>query len=116
MDICGLKVPRPLQRHLVVSLLTFAIFLTAFLLFLLVGLSLTITPSIYIMEVSALNSKNPVSNAATTLKFGVWGVCATRRVDPTYPCSHLLGTDPFPQRTRPGRCMLRSSAWLYDSY
>lgn len=75
--ICGVKIPRPLQRHLVVSLSTFTIFLTAFLLYLLVGLSLPITPSIYIIEVSAVNSTNPISDADTTLYFGVWGVCAT---------------------------------------
>jgi len=77
LDICGLKVPRPLQKHLVVSLTTFTIFFTAFLLFLLVGLSLTITPSIYILEVYAVDTVNLVSNAATSLYFGVWGVCAT---------------------------------------
>ncbi|KAH0829097.1 hypothetical protein J3R83DRAFT_2563 [Lanmaoa asiatica] len=81
LDVCGLKIPRPLQKHLVVSLTTFTIFFTAFLLFLLVGLSLTIIPSIYIIEVSALNSANLLSNAATSLYFGVWGVCATKRVD-----------------------------------
>ena len=78
LDICGLKVPRPLQKHLVVSLTTFVVFFTAFLLFILVGLSLPIIPSIYIIELSALNSANPVSDAATSLYFGVWGVCATR--------------------------------------
>jgi len=81
LDICGLKVPRPLQKHIVISLTTFAIFLTAFLLFLLVGLSLTITPSIYLFSVSALNSVDPVSNAATSLYFGVWGVCAYSTLD-----------------------------------
>lgn len=86
LNICGLRIPRPLQKHLVVSLMTLTIFLTAFLLFLLVGLSLTITPSIYIIEVSALNSANLASNAATSLYFGVWGVCATKRVDPDYAC------------------------------
>lgn len=78
LDIYGLKVPRPLQKHIVISLTTFAIFLTAFLLFLLVGLSLTITPSIYLVAVSALDSVDLVSNAATSLHFGVWGVCAYR--------------------------------------
>lgn len=81
LNICGLTIPRPLQKHLLVSLTTLTIFFTAFLLFLLVGLSLTIIPSIYIIEVSALNSTNPISNAATSLYFGVWGVCATKRVD-----------------------------------
>ncbi|KAG9312184.1 hypothetical protein JVU11DRAFT_7481 [Chiua virens] len=83
MKLCGLTIHRPLQAHVVVSLTTFAIFLTAFLLFILVGLSLTITPSIYIIKVSALNSVDPISNAATTLYFGVWGVCADNTFDPS---------------------------------
>ncbi|KIJ65979.1 hypothetical protein HYDPIDRAFT_166939 [Hydnomerulius pinastri MD-312] len=84
MNVCGLKVPRiprPLQEHVLISLATFSIFLTAFLLFLLVGLSLTIIPSIYLVKVSALNSVDPVSDAATSLWFGVWGVCATSTVN-----------------------------------
>jgi len=81
LDICGFKIPRPLQKHIIVSLTTFTIFFTAFLLFLLVGLSLTIIRSIYIIEVSALNSTTPTSNAATSLYFGVWGVCATSELD-----------------------------------
>ncbi|KAF9228504.1 hypothetical protein BS17DRAFT_342007 [Gyrodon lividus] len=84
VDIFGLKllrIPRPLQEHVLISLTTFAVFLTAFLLYLLVGLSLTIIPSIYIIKVSAQNSTNPVSDAATTLWFGVWGVCATNTLD-----------------------------------
>jgi len=84
VDIFGLKflrIPRPLQEHVLISLATFAIFFTAFLLYLLVGLSLTITPSIYIIKVSAQNSTDPVSDAATTLWFGVWGVCATSVVE-----------------------------------
>lgn len=84
LDICGRKVPRPLQKHIVISLTTFTIFFTAFLLFLLVGLSLTIIRSIYLVQVSALNSTNLASNAATSLYFGVWGVCATRQVNTTY--------------------------------
>jgi len=92
LDICGLKVHRPLQKHLVVSLTTFTIFFTAFLLFLLVGLSLTIIPSIYIIEVSASNTVTPVSNAATSLHFGVWGVCATSASDSQGLCyGHQLG-------------------------
>ncbi|KAH7928704.1 hypothetical protein BV22DRAFT_1030468 [Leucogyrophana mollusca] len=70
------KVPRPLQEHRIVSIASFFLFFTAFLLFLLVGLSLTIIKPIYLVDVYAVNSMDPVSNAATELKFGVWGVCA----------------------------------------
>ncbi|KAH7909511.1 hypothetical protein BJ138DRAFT_1066885 [Hygrophoropsis aurantiaca] len=71
-----IRIPRPLQEHRIVAALSFLLFLTSFLLFILVGLSLTIIPPIYIVEVSAVNSMDPVSNAATELKFGIWGVCA----------------------------------------
>jgi len=81
VHICGLKCPRPLQEHVRISLVTFSVFFTAFLLYLLVGLSLTITPTIYIIKVSALGSSNPVSSGATALWFGVWGVCATNVFD-----------------------------------
>lgn len=68
-------IPRPLQKHRTIGIASFVIFFTAFLLFLLVGLSLTITPSIYLVKISSGNTAVPTSNAATTLEFGVWGVC-----------------------------------------
>ncbi|KAI6152488.1 hypothetical protein BKA82DRAFT_4111644 [Pisolithus tinctorius] len=69
------RIPRPLQRHRYIGLASFSIFLTAFILSLLVGLSLTIIKSIYLIKIAAVNSVDPVSNAATSLVFGVWGVC-----------------------------------------
>ncbi|OJA08521.1 hypothetical protein AZE42_02463 [Rhizopogon vesiculosus] len=60
--------------NIIIRLVSFALLLTVFLLFLLVGLSLTIIKSIIIIEVSAVNSVDPVSNAVTKLQFGVWGV------------------------------------------
>ncbi|KAH7883279.1 hypothetical protein F5I97DRAFT_220571 [Phlebopus sp. FC_14] len=75
------RIPRPLQKHVILSVVSLLIFFTAFLLFLLVGLSLTIIPSIYLVRVSAKGSTNPVSNVATSLWFGVWGVCATSPLD-----------------------------------
>ncbi|KAI6042755.1 hypothetical protein EDC04DRAFT_2891603 [Pisolithus marmoratus] len=69
------RIPRPLQRHRRIGLVSFAIFFTAFILSLLVGLSLTIIKSIYLIKIAAVNSVTPASGAATSLLFGVWGVC-----------------------------------------
>ncbi|KAL4076422.1 hypothetical protein J3A83DRAFT_2204887 [Scleroderma citrinum] len=69
------RIPRPLQRHRTIGIASFTIFFTSFLLFLLVGLSLTIIPSIYLVKISSENITTPTSNVATTLEFGVWGVC-----------------------------------------
>lgn len=68
------KLPRLLQEH-TVRLACFTLYLTVFLLLLLVGLSLPIIKSIIILKVSAVNSVDPISNATTELQFGVWGVC-----------------------------------------
>ncbi|EJF57521.1 hypothetical protein DICSQDRAFT_129426 [Dichomitus squalens LYAD-421 SS1] len=69
--------PRPFARHLGISLATCAIFLASFILFLLVGLSVTIIKSIYIFQIQfATNPDQPVTSIATDLQFGVWGVCA----------------------------------------
>lgn len=70
------KCPRPLQEHVVISLCNLLIHLSSFLLFLLVGLSLPIIKSIYIIDVAAYHSVDPISDAATELRFGVWGACA----------------------------------------
>ncbi|KAG2153202.1 hypothetical protein DEU56DRAFT_773646 [Suillus clintonianus] len=75
------KLPRLLQGYTIVRLTSFTLFLTAFLLFLLVGLSLPIIKSIIIIKVSAINSVDPVLNAITELQFGVWGVCASSILD-----------------------------------
>ncbi|KAG0708622.1 hypothetical protein DFH29DRAFT_891194 [Suillus ampliporus] len=71
------KLLQPLREHTIVRLASSTLFLTAFLLFLLVGLSLPIIKSIIIIKVSAVNLVDPVSNAITELQFGVWGICAT---------------------------------------
>lgn len=69
------RIPRPLQKHRTIGIASFIIFFTTFLLFLLAGLSLTITPSIYLVKITSGNTAVPTSNAATTLEFGIWGVC-----------------------------------------
>ncbi|KAI0359653.1 hypothetical protein OH77DRAFT_1420196 [Trametes cingulata] len=75
--------PRPLARHLGISLTTSAILLAAFILFLLVGLSLPIIKSIYLFTIEfATNPNLPVTSVATRLRLGVWGICAASALDP----------------------------------
>jgi len=50
----------------------------AFLLFLLVALSLPIIKSIYVLQIKSLTSPaQPETSVATQLRFGVWGFCAS---------------------------------------
>ncbi|KAI0629025.1 hypothetical protein C8Q77DRAFT_331203 [Trametes polyzona] len=75
--------PRPLARHLGISLATCAVLLTAFILFLLVGLSLPIIKSIYLFTITfATNPDQPPTSVATQLRLGVWGLCARSARDP----------------------------------
>ena len=67
-----------LQISIILRLASFTLLFSTSLLFLLVGLSSTIIKSITIIDVSALNSVDPILNAITKLRFGVWGVCTTR--------------------------------------
>jgi hypothetical protein len=72
---------RPLAHYRYISLATFLVLFVAFLLFLLVALSVPIIKTVYILKFTALaNPNQPQTDVATTLKFGVWGLCATRCV------------------------------------
>ena len=55
----------------------------AFLLFLLVALSLPILKSIYLLEIRSKTSQIETT-VATRLRFGVWGFCASRFVFPSF--------------------------------
>ncbi|KAI0665633.1 hypothetical protein C8Q78DRAFT_934498, partial [Trametes maxima] len=75
--------PRALARHLRISLTTSAVLLAAFVLFLLVGLSLPIIKSLYLFTIQfATNPDQPVTSVATRLRLGVWGICASSALDP----------------------------------
>lgn len=65
----------------------------AFLLFLLVALSLPILKSIYLLEIRSKTSQIETT-VATRLRFGVWGFCASRFVSPSflYKWTHRLAT------------------------
>lgn len=55
----------------------FLFLLTAFILLLLVALSVPITRSVYLLKVTAaLNPGQPSTDIASILRFGCWGVCA----------------------------------------
>jgi len=71
---------RPLVQYRNLSLASVALLFTAFLLLLLVGLSLPIIKGIYILGVKGVPQNQPPTSIATLLQFGVWGVCATRCV------------------------------------
>ena len=73
--------PRPLARHLGISLATCLLLFAAFLLFLLVGLSLPIIRTVYLFDVRFATAPGaPATSVATDLRFGVWGVCARSAV------------------------------------
>ena len=73
----GVVAMKALHRHRTLSIVTSALLLTEFLLFLLVALSLPIIKEIYILGVNAhVQPGQPATSVASRLRFGVWGVCA----------------------------------------
>ncbi|KAL4263872.1 pH-response regulator palI/RIM9 [Pleurotus pulmonarius] len=72
---------RPLARHKFVSSISFFLLLAAFILLLLVAISLPIVKAVYLISVKADVSGLPLTSAATELRFGVWGVCASSTLD-----------------------------------
>ncbi|KZT05355.1 uncharacterized protein LAESUDRAFT_737504 [Laetiporus sulphureus 93-53] len=69
--------PRPLAKHLGISITTCVLYFISFLLYLLVALSLPIIKSIFLFEIKFGVEDGDVATAvATDLRFGVWGVCA----------------------------------------
>jgi hypothetical protein len=74
---------KPLSAYRIISLTSCLVLFVAFLLFLLVGLSIPIIKSIFLLDIrSTAIEKQPLS-IATDLKFGVWGVCASSELDPS---------------------------------
>ncbi|KAJ3575273.1 hypothetical protein NP233_g1198 [Leucocoprinus birnbaumii] len=67
---------RPLQEYRIISIVACTFLLTSCILLLLVGLSLPIIKSIYIIKVQSTANIGPPTTVATQLRFGVWGVCA----------------------------------------
>jgi hypothetical protein len=69
---------KPLVRYRVISLLACALLAIAFLLFFLVSISLTIIKPIYLLSFKSTAPVKQALSTATELRFGVWGVCASR--------------------------------------
>lgn len=67
---------KPLAAHRRVSITSVVVSFCAFVLVLLVGLSLTIIKPIYLLSLKSTGGVRS-SSLATELRFGVWGVCAT---------------------------------------
>jgi len=73
---------RPLYAHRTISIIAVVLLLAAFILALLVGISLPIVKSVYILRVYDILTGQPVTSIATELRFGVWGFCASSALDP----------------------------------
>ncbi|KAK0226348.1 actin cortical patch SUR7/pH-response regulator pali [Armillaria fumosa] len=74
---------RPFALYREISIVSLVLLFIAFLLLLLVGISLTIIKAVYLIRVySTATSDEPVTSIATELRFGVWGVCATSALNP----------------------------------
>ncbi|KAJ7645403.1 hypothetical protein DFH06DRAFT_1279368 [Mycena polygramma] len=76
---------RPLVAYRLLSYICIGLLFTAFLLSLLVGLSLPIIKPIYLLRFYSTRTGQPSTSIATELRFGVWGVCANSVLDqPTF--------------------------------
>ncbi|KAG6920033.1 hypothetical protein DXG01_010101 [Tephrocybe rancida] len=76
---------RPLARHRFVSSVAFILLFGAFILLLLVAVSLPILKPVYLLSVKSTLTGQVPTNIATELRFGVWGVCASSVLDqPTW--------------------------------
>jgi len=73
----------PFAHYRIVSSIAFILLFIAFILLLLVGISLPIIKPVYLLSLQALVVNQPVTSIATELRFGVWGVCATSALNPT---------------------------------
>ncbi|KAI0067664.1 hypothetical protein BV25DRAFT_847757 [Artomyces pyxidatus] len=71
------------RRHVQHATFTGFLLFSAFLLFLLVGLSLPIIKPIYLLQLNAIPEANePVTSIGTEVRFGVWGFCVTSALNP----------------------------------
>ncbi|GLB37356.1 putative SUR7/PalI family protein [Lyophyllum shimeji] len=76
---------RPLARHRLVSAVSAIFLVGAFVLLLLVAVSLPILKPVYLLSVKSTVTGQPATSIATELRFGVWGVCASSVLDqPTW--------------------------------
>ncbi|KIK61270.1 hypothetical protein GYMLUDRAFT_59180 [Collybiopsis luxurians FD-317 M1] len=72
---------KPLKAYRKLSILCVFLLFAAFILLLLVGLSLPIVHPVYVLRVFATDAQDG-SSLSTELRFGVWGVCAYSTLNP----------------------------------
>lgn len=72
---------KPFASHSVVSSISFVLLLSAFILLLLVAVSLPILKPVYLLSVESIVTGDVQTSIATELRFGVWGFCASRSVE-----------------------------------
>jgi hypothetical protein len=77
------------HRHCVVSGFSFILLVAAFILLLLVAVSLPILKPVYLLGVKSTSIGQPMTSNATELRFGVWGVCAFRYVTRSRLMRHM---------------------------
>jgi len=75
-------VHKPLVHYRAISLAAFILLSIAFILFLLVAISIPLIKTIYLLKINAAQNPNqPATGIASTIKLGVWGFCATSVLD-----------------------------------
>jgi len=73
----------PFAHHRILSPLSFLLLFVSFILILLVGLSLPIIRTVYLLSLQSTVATQPASSVANEIRFGVWGACATSVLDPS---------------------------------
>jgi len=76
---------KPHPGYRIITSIACAVLFAAFVLFLLVSLSLTIIRPIYLLTFRNANTPGTPLTIATQLRFGVWGVCAIGDLFPNEP-------------------------------
>jgi len=81
------RIHKPLVHYTWISFSAFVFLLISFILLLLVALSIPIIKTVWLLKLTATQNPNePVTEIASVLKFGVWGVCASNSLDGFQEC------------------------------
>lgn len=71
---------RPLTRYRIISSLSCLLLVAAFVLFLLVAISVPIVKPVYLFTLQSTVQNDVATSVAQKVKFGAWGLCASRYV------------------------------------
>ncbi len=83
------------HRYHCAHIFVFIALVSAFVLYLLVALSLPIIKAVYLFQLNFTAANQPPTTVATNLRFGVWGFCASNALDlPTILTNHGECTAP----------------------